>query len=167
MTPEPRNYYVILGGTTHDDVDVRFQIAREYGFLNAGGGEWYSKSLCRLEPGDRVFGYVGGKGYVGIGRVIDAAVLARDATVAGGGLLVDQPDIDANFVDRAHRHDDTTELVVRVEWAKIVSVDQAVSETGLFSHQRTVCELKAEKPRHKLTVETLEREFGVSRDAKS
>lgn len=162
-----RDYYVILGGTTHDDMNVRYQIAHDYRYLNAGGGEWYSKPLCNLQPGDHVFAYVGGKGYVGIGRVMDEAIFAREATVGGGGLLVNQPDIDANFVERAHRRDDTTELVVRVKWAKIVSVDQAVFETGLFSHQRTVCELKTNNPTHRRTVETVEAAFGVSRDTKS
>ena len=167
-----RDFYVVLGSQKkYDDVRVRYPIAAKYHYLNGGGGNWYSKGLQRLRCGDRVFAYVGRKGnaggYVGMGQVTGEAIFARDATVQGGGLLVCQPDIDADFVDRAWRDDDTTELVVPVEWMKIVPIERAVWETGLFSHQRTVCELKAETPRHRRTVKTVEARFGVSRDTTS
>ena len=62
-----RDFYVILGRA--EPGDPRWPIAHKYGFLNAGGGSWYWKPLRNLEPGHRVFAYVSGAGYVGIGRV--------------------------------------------------------------------------------------------------
>ena len=62
-----RDFYVILGRAERGD--PRWPIAHKYGFLNAGGGSWYWKPLRNLEPGHRVFAYVSGAGYVGIGRV--------------------------------------------------------------------------------------------------
>ena len=59
--------------------DPRWPIAHKYGFLNAGGGSWYWKPLRNLEPGHRVFAYVSGAGYVGIGRVTGKVIPARDA----------------------------------------------------------------------------------------
>jgi hypothetical protein len=43
--------------------------ARKYGFLSAGGGEWYSNTLALLNPGDRVWVKAPGYGFVGVGRV--------------------------------------------------------------------------------------------------
>src|SRR5699024_1641140 len=56
--------------------------ARAYGFVAAGGGAWYSKTLKQLEPGHRVFVYIpkgnGVGGYVGVGEVTGEAQLATD-----------------------------------------------------------------------------------------
>ena len=59
------------------DQPDRWYIARKYGFLSAGGGSRYWKPLRHLTPGNRVFAYVGGAGYVGIGRVTGEMTPAR------------------------------------------------------------------------------------------
>ncbi len=43
--------------------------AVDYGFICAGGGEWYSKTLGALKPGDRVWVKIPDRGFVGVGRV--------------------------------------------------------------------------------------------------
>lgn len=45
-----RDFYVIQGSSTGD---FRWEIARRYGLLNAGGGSWYWKPLRNLTPGKR------------------------------------------------------------------------------------------------------------------
>ena len=65
---------MVLGGAGQTD---RWAIASKYGLLNAGGGSWYWKPLRNLTPGKRVFAYVGGAGYVGIGRVTGEMIPAR------------------------------------------------------------------------------------------
>ena len=77
-----RDFYVILGRA--EPGDPRWPIAHKYGFLNAGGGSWYWNPLRNLEPGHRVFAYVSGAGYVGIGRVTGKVIPARDAEVEIG-----------------------------------------------------------------------------------
>ena len=42
--------------------------AVEHGFICAGGGSWYSRTLRLLGPGDRVWVRVPGSGFVGVGR---------------------------------------------------------------------------------------------------
>ena len=42
---------------------------REYDFLAAGQGEKYGNYIKKLKPGDLVFGYMKGLGYVGFGTV--------------------------------------------------------------------------------------------------
>ena len=149
------DFYVILGSRKYDDVRVRYPIAAKHGYLNAGGGETYWRRLQNLEQGDRVFAYVGGAGYVGIAEVTGNVMLARDARVDSGERLVDQPDIDEDFKDRACRRDDTTEWVVRVEWAKIVPVEQAVFEEGFFASPLTACRLRDQR-----TIKAVEARLG-------
>ncbi|HUE81391.1 MAG TPA: hypothetical protein VMM84_04685 [Pyrinomonadaceae bacterium] len=64
---EPWNgeFYASFGeGPTRSWAD-----AVEFGFISAGGGPWYTKTLQLLAPGDRVWVKVPGQGFVGVGRV--------------------------------------------------------------------------------------------------
>jgi hypothetical protein len=101
-----RDFYVILGRA--EPGDPRWQIAHKYGFLNAGGGSSYWKPLRNLEPGHRVFAYVSGAGYVGIGRVTGRVIPAREAEVEIDGQrqpLLDQPDVSAAWKQKAASED--------------------------------------------------------------
>ena len=91
-----RDFYMVLDriGDTG-----RWVIASKYGMLNAGSGSWYWKPLRNLTPGKRVFAYVGGVGYVGIGRVTGEMIPARNARVEVNGQLeplLDQPEFAEN-----------------------------------------------------------------------
>lgn len=55
--------------------------ARRYGFVSAGGGNWYSKALHRLSPGDRLLVYLPGRGYAGIATAPRRAAPIKDAVV--------------------------------------------------------------------------------------
>ena len=46
---------------------------RKFGFLSAGQGKKYSDSIKSLNQGDVVAAYLNGKGYVGIGKVVEKA----------------------------------------------------------------------------------------------
>ncbi len=112
------DYYVILG--TVDD--ERWEVVPEkYGVLTAGGGSWYWKPLRNLTAAHRVFAYVGGAGYVGIGRVTAPVMRLRDVTIqqdGGSRRLVDQPDFPAGLGERA-RSEGMTRLQstpCRLEW---------------------------------------------------
>ena len=141
--------------------DPRWPIAHKYGFLNAGGGSWYWKPLRNLEPGHRVFAYVSGAGYVGIGRVTGRVIPARDAEVEIEGRrqpLLDQPDVSAAWKQGAASEDSKViEMVVPVEWLATRSLDQAIWVKGLFAKQTTVCKL-----RDAHTIETVESAFGLN-----
>jgi len=154
-----RDFYVILGRA--EPGDPRRPIAHKYGFLNAGGGSWYWKPLRNLVPGNRVFAYVGGAGYVGIGRVTGKMIPARDAKVEIAGQrqwLVDQPEPSIGYNDVAMDEDpEVTEMVVPVEWLATKPLDQAVREKGLFASQVTVCKLR-DAP----TIATVESAFGLN-----
>lgn len=43
--------------------------AVKYGFVSAGGGAWYSRTVALLKPGDRIWVKIPGSGFVGVGKV--------------------------------------------------------------------------------------------------
>ena len=55
--------------------------AVKYGFISAGGGLWYTKTLQLLNPGDRVWVKAPGYGFVGVCRVSQSRPLLHDASI--------------------------------------------------------------------------------------
>lgn len=69
--PQSQNWFVNVGehrGHLYWEDCVR------YGCISAGGGPDYAQALQRLKPGDTVYAYITGFGYVGGGKVLRAAV---------------------------------------------------------------------------------------------
>jgi len=139
-------------GRTWDD-------AQRHSFVSAGGGSWYSGTLNLLKPGDRIWVKAPGYGFVGVGRVKSAAEPATDFKIKIDGT--DRLAIDALSSASYHREfrDDPErmEYFVPVDWAQTVPLDSAISETGLFGNQNTVCAPRTPKWRH--TVERLKQAF--------
>jgi len=142
-----RDFYVVLGNLQKGT--DRWEFARRYGLIGAGGGSWYSKPLRNLTPGKRVFAYVGGAGYVGVGTVTGDVVRAAEAEVNVGGRptpVLELPDVPAYLRERAPSEDpEVTEYVVSVEWDEARPVDDAITAPGLFASQVTVCKLRDER----------------------
>ena len=154
---EPWNgeYYVSFGVTGSRS----WEDARQYGFISAGGGSWYSQTLRLLSPGDRVWVNIPKRGYVGVGRVTEAVRSVRDFRVktASG----EQPAL--NVLKHADQYklqaDDPekAEYFVSVRWLDTAPETEAVSEVGLFGNQNTVCQPITPKWRH--TLERLKMHF--------
>lgn len=128
-------YYVSFGeeGRKWDD-------ARKYGFISAGGGIWYSKTLSLLSPGDRIWVNIPRTGYVGVGVVTDEVSLASETSFQlpdGEKKMKDLP----LKGDYFYSEDDPekAEYVVKVRWIKTVKTKDAVSELGFFGNQNSVC----------------------------
>lgn len=153
-----QDFYVVQGNM--EQGTDRWTLSRRYGVVTAGGGHWYSKPLRNLTPGKRVFAYVGGAGYVGVGTVLEPVVPLREleVTVDGvSGRLVDLPDVPEAIRKRATSEDvDETEYAVRVTWTETRTIDEAVMEPGLFASQVTVCKLRDER-----TIDVLTSAFGL------
>ena len=152
---EPWNgeFYVSYGG------DRDWEDAREFGFVSAGGGAWYSQTLKLLSPGDRVWVKIPKTGYVGVGRVTEAARRAsefRVMTPSGGRLALDV----LKRADTLKKNADDpqlTEYFVKVDWLDTVPESKALNEVGLFGNQNTVCQPSSLKWRH--TVDRLKTYF--------
>jgi hypothetical protein len=150
-----RDWYVSFGdepqGRNWDD-------ARKFGFVSAGGGAWFSRTLRSLPVGGRVFVHIPQVGYVGTGTVTGEAIRFDDATVVIG----EQPRKLAELLqaDRYHHtgadDEDTAEYVVPVEWGNTRPREQAVRRKGMFANQNSACKL-----RNRFTLDALYSEFGI------
>jgi hypothetical protein len=107
-----KDWYVSFGeGETRNWED-----ARRYGFVSAGGGPWYTRTLRILPLGGRVFVNLPGRGYVGVGTVTGTPASARDfkVMVDGQQVPITQVPLNApNLAATAALEDDDTEWFVR------------------------------------------------------
>ena len=135
--------------------------ARKYGFISAGGGSWYSKTLNLLSADDRIWVNIPHNGYVGVGVVTKEAVLARDAVFAENGTEVRMRELSLKG-SYFYSPDDPekAEYVVQVRWLKTVRKSEAVKELGFFGNQNSVCRPTAE--RWTFTVERLKKLWNIA-----
>jgi hypothetical protein len=127
---------------------------RRYGYVQAGGGPFYSGRLDQLSVGDKIFVYHKGAGYIGYGVVNSPKVLASQFETANGPLF-EQP-LDGPAIKSRSSDPDLAEYVVGVEWKRTFDADDPRTFRGIFANQNVVCRL-----RDPATVDFLIQEFGV------
>jgi hypothetical protein len=136
--------------------------AVKYGFFSAGGGSWYTKTLSLLQPGARLWVNVPATGYVGVGEVLEEAVVVDEFMVtddAGKQLrLIELPVRAANMRKEAD-DPEIAEYLVRMKWLATEPVNRAVKEKGFFGNQNTVA--KPRTPKWDFTVQRLKQKFGI------
>ena len=142
-----------LSGRNWDD-------AIEYGFMSAGGGLWYSRTLRSLPIGALVFVCIPKRGYVAFGTVIGEARSFVEAVVRidGTDRKLTELDLAGNYRHLAD-DDENAEWIVPMEWKRTLSREQAIWKVGMFANQNSACKL-----RNKFTIEILEQAFEVSND---
>lgn len=128
-------YYISFG----DGPERNWNDAVKYGFVSAGGGNWYTKTLSILNVGDRVWVNVPAKGYVGVGRVSAPAQKAGDVKFIIDGEEKDFFDLALNGHYHKEDSEENAEHIVKVDWIKTVKVNQAKKEAGFFGNQNTAC----------------------------
>ena len=146
-------FYVSFGEGDHR----RWNDAKRYGFVSAGGGEWYVRTLRILQPGNRVWVSVPGKGYVGVGEVTESVVRYEQFSVNPNGspIPITEVEVEApGAFDEEHG-----EHFVGVDWIKAVDLQGAVKERGFFGNQNTVAQPRS--PKWHFTVERLKTIWGV------
>jgi hypothetical protein len=154
---EPWNgeYYVSFG----DGETRRWSDARQHGYIAAGGGSWYSKTLEMLEVGGRIWVNVPGRGYVGVGIVLEKAKPITEFMLSDdSGKQVPIKQIVTTTPD-TNKPEDQLEYYVRVNWIKTVSLDKAVKEKGFFGNQNSAARPKTRKWTH--TVERLKKRWDI------
>jgi hypothetical protein len=156
---EPWNneYYVCFGHGEHR----RWEDAMKYGFVSAGGGDWYTGTLDLLEPGGRVWVYVPDHGYVGVGAVRGPRQPFDEFTVrtGEGARLISEVDLAAPNMAWNTGDRELCEYLVPIEWLKAVPLAAAAQEKGFFRNQNTVCRPRSAAWQH--TVERLKQRFDV------
>ncbi len=151
-------FYASFGQDAHRPWDE----ARQFGFISAGGGAWYTRTLDMLRPGDRVWVNVPGTGYVGVGRVTGLAVPLSQATVLQDGQVRSLVSLAPGMASSPWLASDqeTSEKVVPVQWLHTTPLEKAIRETGFFGNQNTVAKPTAEKWTR--TVDRLKARFGIT-----
>ena len=150
-------YYVSFG---YSREVVRDGLSR--GYVVAGGGSWYSRTLAMLEPGARIWVNVPATGYVGVGIVSSSMKPVDEFTVVdkdGKEVLITQVSDPAASLIRASDDPEKADYLVRVDWRKTVDPDHAIRERGFFGNQNSVARPRAAKWDH--TVERLKSHFGI------
>lgn len=154
---EPWNgeFYVSFG----DGPSRSWREAADYGFISAGGGAWYSRTLRMLNEGDRVWVNVPAVGYVGVGRVKEAArpMIEFEVKTPEGFQPATKVLQLANYHRDAIDDPENSEWFVTIEWLETVPIERAFSEIGLFGNQNSVC--KPTTPLWRHTVERLKERF--------
>ena len=129
-------YYV---NACHDEGVRSWDDMRRFGFIAAGYGRKYSVQLGRLSPGDPIYAYQGGHGYIGFGVVTAAPVMAKNFRINGHALVQEQ------LADQGILHDaddiEVAEYLVGVRWHKTVRLNEALTFGGVFANQNVVCKL--------------------------
>jgi len=158
-TREPWNeqdWYVSFG---EDSGRRNWEDARSWGFVSAGGGEWFSRTLRKLPVGGRVFACIPALGYVGVGTVTGEATPFEDAMVEAGG---DQVRLSEKELLGSYSHqplasgEDHREWVVPVTWQETRDRSAAYWERGMFANQNSACRL-----RNQFTLEQLATAFAL------
>lgn len=150
---------------TFGDDDARdWEDARRFGFVSAGGGQWYSRTLRSLPVGARVFVHIPKHGYVGVGETIGEAVPFSDAQVNVEGSWTPLADHDLTGKYQHIQGDPSTadefsEYIVPVRWETTVPKSQAYWEKGMFANQNS-----AGKLRQKFTLDRLASHFNLEQE---
>ncbi len=143
--------FVVNVDATEDGISS-WEDCIKYGFISAGGGKWYSRSLNVLQPGKRVFAMIPKKGYVGVGTVTATSIPIKDFKVGDQSIL----ELPMNCEGLKRELDDLelTEYMVAVDWQKTKKIEDAFWMKGLRANQNSAFKL-----RNKFTLEKLIEHF--------
>lgn len=158
-----RDWFVIFGEGPHR----AWEDARRYGFVSAGGGEWYSRNLRSLPEDARIFVYIPKRGrmtggYVAVGETLGEAKPFDEALVQFEGQWVRLADRDDRIASYRHSEpgnaptEDDTEYVVPVRWIVSVPMDEAYRVKGMTNYRSIAGRL-----RDPFTLERLTDHFGL------
>lgn len=151
-----RDWYVSFG----DEGSREWSDAERYGFISAGGGEWYSRTLKGLPVGAQVFVHIPQRGYVGVGIVEAPAMEAESAhlEVSGETRSFRSLELKGTYIHPVREDgSDNSEYIVPVRWLATVPREEAFWRSGLFANQNSACKL-----RNQFTIEEVGQRFAIS-----
>jgi len=140
--------------------------ALRYGFVSAGGGEWFSRTLRSLPIGARVFTHIPKVGYVGVGTVSGEPQPFEDAVLTIDGYSRPMADLPLKGTYRPTPASaeadgqDRREWIVPVTWEQAAPREQALWRPGFFANQNSACKLRA-----RFTIDEVSRHFGIDQDS--
>lgn len=99
---------------------------KKYGFMLAGGGPKYIGFARRLKVGDKVFAYLSGHGYVGLGEVVAEAVPFKDFVPDGYSKALPELPLTANIDHERMNSPERCDWCAAVQWIHAVDRQNAV-----------------------------------------
>jgi hypothetical protein len=99
---------------------------KRYGFMLAGGGKRWIDDVKKLKVGDKVFAYLSGHGYVGLGVVAAEAVPFGDFVPTGQVKRLTELPLHAQVQRERMADPDRWDLCVAVKWTKTLDREQGV-----------------------------------------
>lgn len=136
----------------------KWEDAIKYGFISAGGGIWYSRTLNQLFVGARIFCMIPKSGYVGVGTVVETVKSIKEVrfTVDQKELRIDELDLKAQNMLHDMDDPDKCEYVVKIEWKKTIPKEEAFWVKGLKANQNSAYKLRSQ-----YTIEKVLAHFGL------
>jgi hypothetical protein len=121
---EPTGYWFMNTGDSGSNVNRSWEDCKKYGFMTAGGNEEYQRFVRSLRVGNKVFAYLSGYGYVGLGEVIAEAVPQKDFVPSGHSKKL----IELPLTAKLHGFDnpEKCEWCVAIRWRCAVDRERAV-----------------------------------------
>lgn len=138
-----KDWYFAFGGS----VGRLWEDAVNFGFVSAGGGDFYSRTVRNLPVGARLFVYIPSVGYVGVGTTTGPAVNFEESEFWKAKQLA----------GRYIHENGEPEYFVPVNWIKTFPAEEGIYGNGLFANQNSTCKLRDKK-----TLKILAEKFGVS-----
>jgi hypothetical protein len=139
----------IKEGRTRD-----WNLNKKFSYVSAGGGPRWINAIRKLKPGDKIFAYIKGFGYVGYGIVEEEAVPVSEYEFEGKGIVDDLPD-DHPWKSQTPSLE-SGEWLSKIKWIKTFSKEQAKWLSNGFANQNAVCKL-----RDRRTFDFLVKEFDI------
>ena len=99
---------------------------RKYGFMLAGGTPKHIGFARQLRVGDKVFAYLSGRGYVGLGEVTAEAVPFNDFVPEGHSKPLPELPLAVTIDEGRMAHADRCDWCARIRWIHAVGREHAV-----------------------------------------
>ncbi len=129
-------FWFMNTGDSGPSGDRAWEDSCKYGFMSSGDGQKYVEDMKKLKVGDKVFAYLNGHGYVGLGEVTAEAVPFRNFTPADHNQRL--PELPLVKQPRTERLNDPAkwDVCVAIKWIKTVARTDGVLKKG--SHPSTL-----------------------------
>jgi len=147
-------YYFNIG----EGENRRWDDFRKFGFISAGQGTRWRDAICQFQQGDLVAAYLKGKGFVGIGRILQKAKPIREVKIAGKPLT--QLPLFAGSLANIDS-DDSCEYVALVHWISSIDHNTQKAHWKPKSKIFTTQLVRASLDNQPETIQFLEERFNI------
>ncbi len=122
---EDTGYWFMNTGEGSDN-GRSWEACRKYGFMLAGGGKRWLDGVKKLKVDDKLFAYLSGHGYVGLGIVTATAVPFNEFTPDGFDRPLPQLLPPASYPAERMADPERWDMCVRVKWTKALKREEGI-----------------------------------------